>query len=272
VHLSVLPEGVVDLAVGTQSTGQGHATSYAQVVADELGIAPAQVRLVTGDTQRVASGGGTHSDRSMRLVGTLLVEACAKLRDLASEMSGLQPEEIDLFDLARRTPISADAVFTGRLPAYPTGTAVCELEIDAETGQIEVTRYTSVDDVGQPINPLILHGQTHGGIVQGVGQALTEQVVFDQQSGQPLSASFADYALLGAAAVPAFDVTLVEDPTQGNPLRIKGGGESGITPSLAAVVNAAVDAMAGVGITHLEMPLTPFRMWQALTKSPPELG
>jgi aerobic carbon-monoxide dehydrogenase large subunit len=277
---------IVELVAGTQSTGQGHATSFAQVVADQLGVRPSQVRLVTGDTDVVSSGGGTHSDRSMRLAGTLIVETCEQIRDqcrdLAAQLLEVAPEDIvhsngtwaaigtdrgvSLFDLARasRTPLSGEAAFTGRIPAHPTGCAVCEVEIDPETGQLWLTRYAAVDDVGQPINPLILHGQVAGGIAQGVGQALLEHLRYEPGSGQLLSASFLDYALPRATDLPDFSLELAEDPTLGNPLRVKGGGEAGITPCLAAVVNAAAEALRELGAQHLEMPLTPARVWHSV--------
>jgi len=239
VRLTRLEDGSIELVVGTQSSGQGHTTAFAQVVADELGVAPSSVKVVTGDTELVAAGGGTHSDRSMRLVATLLHEACAKLRDGSS---------------------TAEASFTGRLPAHPTGCAVCELEVDPETGGIEITRYTSIDDVGQPINPLIVHGQVDGGIAQGLGQALTER-------GGPLAGSFLDYAIPTAARLPSFTTQLVEDPTPSNPLRVKGGGESGITPCMAAVVNAVVDALSPLGVRDLRMPLDPSSVWTAIDQS-----
>jgi aerobic carbon-monoxide dehydrogenase large subunit len=275
---------VVEVSVGTQSTGQGHATAFAQVIADQLEVSPEQVRLIGGDTARVGAGGGTHSDRSMRLVGTLLVEACATLnqhaRELAAELFGVPASDIvldegvahlgdpacglHLFELAARGALVGHAAFTGRMPAHPTGAAVCEVEVDPETGALAVTRYTCVDDVGQPINPLILEGQVHGGIVQGLGQALSETVVLDPASAQVLTASFLDYALLRAASLPTFVTELTEDPTPANPLRIKGGGESGITPALPIVVNAVLDAVRPLGVTDLDLPLSPSRVWQAI--------
>jgi carbon-monoxide dehydrogenase large subunit len=140
---------------------------------------------------------------------------------------------------------------------------VCELEVDVETGVVEITRYTAVDDAGQPINPLILHGQVHGGIAQGAGQALVERHCYDE-SGQVITASFMDYAMPRADLFPAFDVRLVEHATKGNPLRVKGGGEGGTTPAPAAVMNALCDALAQVGIEHFDMPATPARVWAAL--------
>jgi carbon-monoxide dehydrogenase large subunit len=267
VQITVEPRGVVGLVVGTQSSGQGHATAFAQVVAEHLQVPPHSVHLITGDTALITAGGGTHSDRSMRLVGSLLVEACAALRDQAREFD--PDSQVSIFEVARRTRLVAQAAFTGRIPAHPTGAAVCEVEVDPETGEIHITRYTCVDDVGQPINPIILEGQVHGGIVQGLGQALSEGVVFDAASAQVQTASFLDYALPRAAGLPAFDTLLVEDPTPGNPLRIKGGGESGITPSLAVVVNAVLDALRPLAVTDIDMPLSPARVWAAIARAAP---
>jgi carbon-monoxide dehydrogenase large subunit len=203
----------------------------------------------------------------MRLVGSLLVEACAAIRDQAREFD--PDSQLSVFEVAHRTPLVAQAAFTGRIAAHPTGAAVCEVEVDPETGEIRITRYTCVDDVGQPINPLILEGQVHGGIVQGVGQALWEGVVFDSSSAQVHTASFLDYAMPRAAGLPDFQTLLVEDPTPGNPLRVKGGGESGITPSLAVVVNAVLDALRPLGVTDIDMPLSPARVWEAIARVAP---
>jgi carbon-monoxide dehydrogenase large subunit len=295
VEVSVRADGAVEAMAGTQSSGQGHETSFAQVLADRLGITPHDVRLVTGDTAVVAAGGGTHSDRSMRLAGTLLVEASDRIilqaRKVFAALTGCAECEVnftdgflvssrsnrrlDVFDIARavatdgslppqlRTPLKGAASFVGRIPAYPTGAAVCEVEVDPQTGLVSICRYASVDDSGQPINPLILHGQVHGGIVQGAGQALCEAVIHDS-AGQALSGSFMDYAMPRAAMVPRFTVALTEDPTTGNPLRVKGGGEAGITPALASIMNAVLDALSPHGIEHLDMPATPARVWEAL--------
>jgi carbon-monoxide dehydrogenase large subunit len=294
VEVRVHPHGVTAVA-GTQSSGQGHETSFAQVLADRLGVTPQDVKLVTGDTALVAAGGGTHSDRSMRIAGTLLVEASAgiitKGRAVFAALIGCAEAEVDftdgffvsarsnrrldVFDIARaietdmslpaelRTPLMSTASFVGRIPAYPTGAAVCEVEVDPHTGLVSIGRYTSVDDGGQPINPLILHGQVHGGIVQGAGQALCEAVIHDA-SGQALAGSFMDYAMLRAVMVPSFTVALTEDPTKGNPLRVKGGGEAGITPAPAVIMNAVVDALSARGVEHMDMPATPARVWEAL--------
>jgi carbon-monoxide dehydrogenase large subunit len=156
------------------------------------------------------------------------------------------------------------AELSHRIPAHPTGCAVCELEVDPQTGVVDIKRYTSVDDVGVPINPMLVDGQMHGGIAQGIGQALSEGVETDRGSGQIVNASFMDYGLPRADNVPRFDVQLALDPTAGNPLGIKGGGEGGITPAPAAVINALVDALKEFGIDHVDMPATPIRVWTAI--------
>ena len=182
--------------------------------------------------------------------------ACSISRKAIETEQSLPPE--------LRKPLAADANFIGRIPAYPTGSAVCEVEVDPDTGVVSIVRYTSVDDAGQVINPMILHGQTHGGIVQGAGQALSEVVVHDPDTGQVLSASFMDYAMLRADQMPSFNIDLVEDPIANNVLRVKGGGEAGITPALATIMNAVVDALSVYGIEDLEMPATPARVWEAI--------
>ena len=290
IDVSVRPqERRIEVVTGTQSTGQGHETTFAQVVADLLHVTPEQVRLISGDTRIVQSGGGSHSDRSMRLGGALLVENAKKLveqiKQVVAEHNDATPgdvferdglwrvtdsnEALTIFEVAEIAeelgrPLASTASFTGRMPAYPTGAAVCELEIDMETCAPKIVRYTSIDDAGQPINPLILDGQVHGGIVQGTGQALVEQIIHDMGSGQLISATFMDYAMPHSDQYPSFSVALVEDPTSGNPLRVKGGGESGITPSLATTINAVVDALSEFGIEHIDMPATPARIWAAI--------
>ena len=292
VEVTVLGSGKVELAVGTQSTGQGHETSFAQVMADLLGVHPEDIVFIGGDTARIPSGSGTHSDRSMRLGGTLMVEASADVvaqaKAVAAKILGVAEAEISFVDGLFATPTSnrrltiydiaqamnddaslggkvlqSKKTFTGRIPAYPTGCAICEVEIDPDTGAVSIARYGSIDDAGQAINPLILHGQVHGGIVQGIGQALVEEVRYDE-SGQVLTGSFMDYGIPRADLVPSFDIALTEDPTSGNPLRVKGGGEAGITPALAVVMNAIMDALKDYGIAHLDMPATPDRIWNAI--------
>ena len=294
VRVTVQPEGMVEAAAGTQSTGQGHETTFAQVLADQLGIAPEQVRLVTGDTAIVPRGGGSHSDRSMRLAGTLLVRTSerivAQARAVVAALVGVKADEVafddgffhalqsnrrlDIFDVARaiaseplppelKQPLTSDETFRGRIPAYPTGCAIAEVEVDPATGGVTLTRYASVDDAGRAINPLVLHGQVHGGIVQGAGQALMETTAHDT-AGHVLTGSFMDYAIPRADTMPNLSIELAEDPTAGNPLKVKGGGEAGITPALAVICNAIVDALSVYGIEHIEMPATPASVWAAI--------
>jgi carbon-monoxide dehydrogenase large subunit len=287
VVLTVTGEASVELVTGTQSTGQGHETVFAQIAAEKLEVPLDAVRLVTGDSRQVEVGGGSHSARSARLVGTLLVDGCeqllARARRMAAEALEMPADSVryaegvftaigtnrsvGLFDLAARAgpgALSAMAELAHRIPAHPTGCAVCELEVDPETGAITLQKYVSVDDVGRPINPLIVDGQVHGGIVQGIGQALSEGLATDLSTGQVVGASFMDYALPRAANVPSFTVELTEDPTAGNPLGIKGGGEGGITPAMAAIINALVDALQRYSVEHIDMPATPQRVWNAI--------
>jgi carbon-monoxide dehydrogenase large subunit len=255
VTITVREDGVVDVISGTQSNGQGHETSFAQVVADLLDVPYSSIQLRTGDTDFVESGGGSHSNRSMRLVGTLLVEICEKLNARAKELG--------VGNVLDAAPLTETADIARRIPAFPTGSAVCEVEIDPASGAVHLARYTSVDDAGQVINPLIVDGQTHGGIAQGIGQALFEHLAFDPDSGQPV-VSFMTYAAPRAFQVPSYDLELTEDRTLGNPLGIKGGGEAGVTPSPAVIVNAICDALRPYGVTDLEMPVTPEKVWRAM--------
>jgi aerobic carbon-monoxide dehydrogenase large subunit len=296
VEVTVLGTGKVELAVGTQSTGQGHETSFAQVMADLLGVHPEDIVFIGGDTAKIPSGSGTHSDRSMRLGGTLMFQASeeviAQAKAASAKILGVPEGEVSFDDglfatpnsnrrltiydvaqamsenpaLAAGKPLQSKKTFTGRIPAYPTGCAICEVEVDPDTGELSIPRYGSIDDAGQAINPLILHGQVHGGIVQGVGQALVETVQYDAH-GQLLTGSFMDYGIPRAYHVPFFDIALTEDPTKGNPLRVKGGGEAGITPALAVVMNAIMDALKELGVEHIDMPATPHRIWSAIQQA-----
>ncbi len=284
----------VDVIAGTQSSGQGHETSFAQVVADQLGVPFETIAFVEGDSRRIDVGGGSHSDRSMRLAGTLLVEACGKIvaraRAIAAERFGSELDKIDfadgllrernsnrvldLFEVAQLTEsgLREEAEINGRIPAHPTGAAVCEVKIDPDTGTVRIERYSTVDDVGQPINPLIVDGQVHGGIAQGVGQALSEDTPFDATTGQVVAGSFMDYAVPRADNLPSFAVELTEDPTSGNPLRVKGGGESGTTPAPAATINAVVDALSEYGIEHIAAPATSHRIWKEIKRAQARRG
>ena len=294
-HITVRPEGVVDLVLGTLSSGQGHATSFAQLLVEWLGVELAQVRLITGDTDVTVTGGGAHSARALRLAAVVMAKASdqivAKGRRVAAwmleaaaddvEFSGGRfrvkgtDRSVDLFDVARaaardgappdaRGPLDGLSDETMPLPSYPYGTAVCEVEVDPETGEVSVVRYTTVDDCGRAVNPMILHGQTHGGIAQGVGQALWEACAYDAATGQLLSSTMMDYAMPRADMLPAFTTEISEVPSTAHPLGLRGGGEGGTTPALGAVVNAIVDALAEFGVEHIEMPATAERVWRAI--------
>ena len=294
-EIDVKPEGVVEVVIGTQPSGQGHETSFAQVAADLIGIGVEQVRIVLGDTDIVSVGGGSHSGRSMRHAGTVIAMASEDLIDKGRRIAALYfdvpPERvvfdagrfqvtqtnstIDIFELARAAatmPLPDDlqgGLAVGRTnemhdPVFPNGTAICEVEIDRETCEMKIVRYATVDDVGRCINPMIVHGQTHGGIVQGLGQAVFEHCKLDPASGQPLCGSFMDYAMPRASDVPFFNAEIAEVLSPTNPLGIKAGGEGGTTPALSALVGAVVDALKPYGITHIDMPVTPFAIWRAI--------
>ena len=277
----------VEVTIGTQPSGQGHETSFAQVAAERLGVRLDEVRIVMGDTDVVRVGGGSHSGRSMRMAGTVIVRGVDALLEKAKPAAAglLEAAEIDVaFENGRFAVSGTDRGVTlyevaaasegGVLgivadnemhtPVFPNGCHVCEVEVDPETGDVGIVRYAAIDDVGRAINPLIVDGQTHGGIVQGVGQAMWEVCVNDPDSRQPLAGSFMDYALPRADRFPFFETALNEVPSPTNPLGIKAGGEGGTTPALAVIVNAIVDALRPLGVTELTMPATPFRVWSAI--------
>jgi carbon-monoxide dehydrogenase large subunit len=301
--IEVRPDGTVDFLSGSLSQGQGHETTFRQVICEWLGVPFDSIRMSTGDTDVVPVGGGTHSDRSMRLSGALIVWNSEAIIDRGRKIAAhvLEAAEADiafaagvftvkgtdrtlsLFDAARkaatdavpedlRGPLKALQHLERRLPAYPSGCAVCEVEIDAETGTVAIARWSCIDDVGRVINPMIVHGQVHGGIVQGLGQALMENVVYDGASGQLLAGSFLDYAMPRADDMPFFNVDTYEILSPSNPLGVKGAGEAGTTPSLAAFVNAMVDALKDYGVRHIAMPVRPEDVWRAIHAPRPGPG
>jgi carbon-monoxide dehydrogenase large subunit len=293
-EITVRPEGYLDVVLGTLSSGQGHETSFPQLLAEWFGVALDQVRLITGDTDLMPFGGGSHSGRSMRLGAVVMAKASDQIVDRGTRIAAWLLEaatadiqfadrkftvrgtdrSVDLFEVAAaagredapdavRGPLAGVGDETMAVPSYPYGCAVCEVEVDPETGLVELVRHTTVDDVGRAVNPLILHGQTHGGIAAGVGQALWELCHYDAD-GQATSATFMDYALPRADALPSFTTEISEVPSTSNPLGLRGGGEGGTTPALGAVVNAIVDALAELGVEHIDMPATPERVWRAI--------
>jgi len=284
-EVTVNVDGTVRAVIGTQASGQGHQTTFAQVVAEALDVPMESVSIDFGDSDRIAGGSGSHADRSMRLGGTILMQACEDiLRQFllrASDRLGTDAPEISLvngrcvsadgrsvglFEVASEEPLSATAEISTRLHAHPNGVAACEVEIDPETGALEVTRYLSVDDVGRAINPMIVEGQLHGGAAQGIGEALFEEIVYDHDTGQLLTGSFLDYRIPSAMETPRLESRIVECMAASNPLGIKGAGEAGITPVGAAIVSAAVDALQVFGIEHIDTPLSPERIWTAVNQ------
>jgi carbon-monoxide dehydrogenase large subunit len=295
-EITVLPEGRVELVMGTMASGQGHETSFAQLVTEWLGVPFDSIDYVAHDTTRVAAGGGSHSGRSMKLAATIVGQATddivANGRKIAAHLLEAGEADIEfaegryriagtdrelgLFEVAKaaatRPDLPADlqgplaAVSDQTLPvaSFPYGTQICEVEVDAETGAVEIVGYAAVDDVGRAVNPMIVHGQTHGGIAQGVGQALLEHSHYDPETGQLLAASFMDYAMPRADTFPALKTALSEVPSPSNRLGVRSGGEGGTTPALAAVINAIVDALGELGVRHIEMPASSERVLRAI--------
>jgi carbon-monoxide dehydrogenase large subunit len=291
-RVQVTGAGEVVLHVGTQDFGMGHETVFAQVLADALGVDPAAVRVVDGDTDAIEIGFGGHGSRCARIGGGAVVQggravieqgrliaadlleaavADVEFRDGAYVIRGTD-RRTGLLDVARAaetrgTPLIASATFETSGPSYPNGCQLCEVEVDPETGKVTIERYVMVADPGRLLNPLIVEGQLHGGIAQGIGQALLERVVFDPATGQLLSGSFMDFALPRADDLPTF--ATVCNPVAGddNPLGVKGIGEGPTTGSPPAVVNAVLDALQARGVSAIDMPLTPERVWRALAGS-----
>ena len=295
-EMVVKPSGVVEVAIGTVSQGQGHETTFAQLVHEFLGVPLNSVRLITGDTALVSVGGGAHSGRALRLGSIVMLNASKAIIEKGMQIAShvLEADVADLeftrgnftikgtdrhltiFQVAEmahvsydlpdnlRGPLAAESDETVDLAAFPYGCHVCEVEIDPETGVLDIVRYSAVDDVGRAVNPMIVHGQVHGGIVQGVGQAIMENAYYDPDSGQLLAGSFMDYAMPRADGMPFFDCELSEVPSPTHPLGIRPGGEGGTTPALGVVINAVVDALAEFGVDHIEMPATSEKIWRAI--------
>ena len=298
-EITVHAEGRVDVVIGIVNNGQGHDTSFAQLVHEWLGVPFDSVRLVVGDTDIVKVGGGTHGGRGMRMASIVIWNASQAIIEKGKRLAALmlhgEPSEItfangrfqltgtdrsvSLFDTAAAANQMKDlpADLTGALAAaseevvntasFPYGCHVCEVEIDPALGTLEMVGYAAVDDVGRAINPMIIDGQIHGGIAQGVGQALYEQCHYDPDSGQLLTGSFMDYAMPRADCFPPFKTEIVENPSPTHPLGIRPAGEGGTTPALGVVINAVVDALSEFGVKHVEMPATPERIWRAIREA-----
>ncbi len=298
-EITVLPSGFVDVVIGIVSQGQGHETSFAQLVTEWLGVPIDNVRLITGDTDLVSVGGGAHSGRGMRLGSIVIkksideiIEKGTRIAEHLLETSAADIEfgngrfavkgtnlSVGLFEVAAaalekndlpedlRGPLAAHCDETVALASFPYGCHVCEVEVDPQTGVVDIVHYAAVDDVGRAVNPLIVHGQIHGGIAQGVGQALLEHCCYDSSTGQLLSGSFMDYALPRADGLPFYSTEISEVPSTTHPLGIRPAGEGGTVPALAVVINAIVDALAHLGVRHIEMPATPERVWRAIQEA-----
>ena len=294
----------VTIIAGSMDFGTGHATTYAQIVSDKLGIPFDRIRLVEGDSDRMSYGGGSGGSRSVMFTGTALVETAAlvieKGKQVASHVLEASVSDIDfkagrfviagtdrsigLLELAARlrrgfklpegVPTSLDVDHVGNDPvpfAFPNGCHIAEVEVDPQTGAAQVVKYSAVNDLGTVINPLVVAGQIQGGVMQGLGQALLEQAVYDD-AGQLVTGSFMDYAMPRAYNVPMIDVASHPVPTKSNPLGVKGCGEAGTSGGLPAVANAVIDALSEYGILHLEMPMTPSRIWRVIEDAKREAG
>jgi carbon-monoxide dehydrogenase large subunit len=295
-EVRVHPTGTVTVFTGSHSHGQGHETTFAQVVAGRLGIPVENVEIVHGDTGRVPFGMGTYGSRSLSVGGSAIVKAVdkviAKGRKIAAHL--LEASDTDIvfengeFKVAgtdRKVPfaqVSLSAYVPHNYPletlepglnenafydptnfTYPAGSYVCEVEVDPATGVVSIEKFTAVDDFGNIVNPMIVEGQVHGGIAQGIGQALLEQAVYDKESGQLLTGSYLDYAMPRATDLPMFTVDTCSTPCTHNPLGVKGCGEAGAIGSPPALINAITDA---IGVRDLAMPATPERVWRAIAQ------
>src|SRR5436190_5541803 len=291
------PDGTLTVLGGTHSHGQGHATVFAQLVHDRLGVPFETIRYVQGDTAQVAIGRGTYAARSATVGGNALLKASEAIiekgKALAAALMEADATDIEFTDGQYRVVgtdrtiaiaevakaayapmgpltdkfgvgLEATGSFSASPPSHPNGCHVCEVEIDPDTGEVVVDRYFVVDDLGHVLNPLIVRGQIHGGVVQGIGQALIEHQVYDRQSGQLLSGSFMDYGMPRADTMPSIETELEEVPCKTNPLGVKGIGESGTIGAPPTVINAIIDALKPLGVDRIDMPATPARVWETI--------
>jgi aerobic carbon-monoxide dehydrogenase large subunit len=295
-ELRINPDGSVSLFAGSTSMGQGNETAFAQIVSDRLGIPPERIQVFAGDSDALDAGRGNGGSGALTVGGSAVVRATEKIiergRRIAAHMLEAAPEDVAWNDgrftvagtdkgvafasvartayLPRQLPagmepgFSETAAFTPPAVTFPNGCQVCEVEIDEATGALRIVRHAVVDDVGHMVNPMLVQGQIHGGIVQGLGQGWFEVLAYDAGSGQLLTASFMDYAMPRADDLPSFEVDHHEVPTQVNPLGAKGVGEAGTVGALPALLNAVNDALSLLGVRHLDMPVTPERVWQAI--------
>jgi carbon-monoxide dehydrogenase large subunit len=289
-------DGNIAILAGTHSHGQGHATAFAQLVHEWLGVPFESIRYVQGDTEKVAVGRGTYASRSVMVGGCALRAAAddiiAKGRKMAAFLMEGKAEEVDFEDglyrlrgtnksmpmqevakaffrpmgipMSLGVGLEGNGSYASEPGNFPNGCHACEVEIDPDTGTVEVVRYTCIDDLGRVINPMIVEGQIHGALAQGLGQALMEHVVYDKGSGQLVSGSFMDYAMPRATDLPPIAIDFHNVPAKTNPLGVKGIGEAGCTGSPPAIMTAIMDALRPLGVKELDMPATPFRVWRAI--------
>jgi len=277
---------------GSHTQGQGHATSWAMIVQDQLGIPMDKVTVIHGDTDAIPVGTGTYASRSLQVGGIAVHECAVKIKEKARELAareleadpndlvldtatgswhvqGVPGTKLDwarLAELAGEEGLTADVHFKPSRPTFPFGAHLAVVEVDTETGQVRLLRHISLDDAGPLINPIIAEGQRHGGIAQGVAQALYEEMAYDAE-GNPITANLADYPMISAAELPSFELLTMETPTDVNPLGVKGIGEAGTIGATPAVQNAVVDALSHLGVRHIEMPATPERVWKAINEA-----
>jgi aerobic carbon-monoxide dehydrogenase large subunit len=294
------PSGALSILAGTHSHGQGHATVFAQIAHDLLGVPFESIRYVQGDTAQVAIGRGTYGARSMVVGGNALKAAAdaivEKGKKLAADMMEADAGDvvfadgeyrvtgtdkvISIIDVAKASYVPVGPItdkhgvglessgsFSPTPPSHPNGSHVCEVEVDPETGEVTIDRYHVVDDLGRIINPMIVRGQIQGGVVQGIGQALMEHQVYDRDSGQLLTGSFMDYAMPRAGDMPNIDANMEEVPCKTNPLGVKGIGESGTIGAPPTVINAVIDALRPLGVEAIDMPASPLRVWEAIQRA-----
>ncbi|MEE8145278.1 MAG: xanthine dehydrogenase family protein molybdopterin-binding subunit [Kiloniellales bacterium] len=297
-RVRVHPDGTVDGLVGSQSSGQGHGTIFAQVLADQFGVPFEDARIIWGDSDVVANGTGSFGSRSTQMVGSALVEASAmvigKGRAAAAQLLQVQTGDIEyaggrfvvsgsdrgigLGEVAAamagedmpegmRGELAAELDYQAKDDSFPNGCHVAEVEIDPETGVVRLAAYTAVDDFGRLVNPLLVDGQVHGAVAQGVGQAMLERTVYDEETGQLLSGSFMDYAMPRADDLPNIATATLAVPCLNNPLGVKGAGESGSIGAPPAVMNAVADALRQLGVADIDMPVTPERVWRAIQRA-----
>jgi carbon-monoxide dehydrogenase large subunit len=292
--IEVHPDGSATILTGASPHGQGHQTAFAMLASEELGIPIEKITLKWGDTDLVPRGGGTGGSRSLQQGGAAVRQASRELLDVAREraadvleadpadlrfdpqrsaftVAGVAQAAVSLGALAETERLFVHTVFTAPGATFPFGAHVAVAEVDTETGQAVLRRLIAVDDAGTVLNPLLAEGQRHGGIAQGAAQALLEEVVYDAD-GNPLTASFADYPFLSATEVPSFELVDMATPTTYNPMGVKGIGEAGSIGATPAVQNAVIDAVAHLGVRHIDMPTSPRTVWRAISAATNEEG